>query len=115
MEPFGLANPRPIFYATPVDLTDLPRIVKERHLSMSVRQDGRVFRAIAWRAAERAASLGENRANLAMAFSVDRNEYQGETYLQLTVCDIRPAETVQSLVVPLVPEVPAVPQVQSGS
>jgi single-stranded-DNA-specific exonuclease len=106
MEPFGLCNARPVFHATPVDLADAPRIVKERHLSMSVRQDGRVFRAIAWRAAERAALLQEHRTNLAVAFSLDRNEYQGETYLQLTVCDIRPAESLVAETVTAV--VPAV-------
>jgi single-stranded-DNA-specific exonuclease len=95
MEPFGLCNPRPVFHAAPVDLVDAPRIVKERHLSMSVRQEGRVFRAIAWRAAERATMLQEHRTNLALAFSLDRNEYQGESYLQLTVCDIRPQESCQ--------------------
>ncbi len=95
MEPFGLCNARPVFSATPVELTDAPRVMKERHLSMTIRQDGRVFRAIAWRAAERAAMLQEHRQNLALAFSLDRNEYQGETYLQLTVCDIRPMEMLQ--------------------
>jgi single-stranded-DNA-specific exonuclease len=92
MEPFGLCNPRPVFAASPVDLTDAPRVLKERHLSMTVRQDGRIFRAVAWRAVERMALLQEHRTNLALAFSLDRNEYQGETYLQLTVCDIRPVE-----------------------
>jgi single-stranded-DNA-specific exonuclease len=92
MEPFGLCNPRPVFAANPVELTEPPRILKERHLSMTVRQDGRIFRGVAWRAAERAAFLQEHRTNLALAFSLDRNEYQGETYLQLTVCDIRPVE-----------------------
>lgn len=92
MEPFGLCNPRPVFHATPVEISDGPRILKERHLSMTIRQDGRLFRAIAWRAAERAALLQEHRTDLALAFSLDRNEYQGETYLQLTVCDIRPVE-----------------------
>lgn len=97
MEPFGLCNPRPVFHATPVDLIDTPRVVKDRHLSLSVRQDGRVFRAIAWRAADRIGTLQEHRTNLAFAFSLDRNEYQGETYLQLTVCDLRPAEAVETL------------------
>jgi single-stranded-DNA-specific exonuclease len=92
LEPFGLGNPRPIFHATPVELAEGPRVMKERHLSMTVRQDGRLFRAVAWRAAERAALLQEHRTNLALAFSLDRNEYQGETYLQLTVADIRPVE-----------------------
>ncbi|MBI2223133.1 MAG: single-stranded-DNA-specific exonuclease RecJ [Acidobacteria bacterium] len=95
MEPFGLCNARPVFSAAPVELADAPRIMKERHLSMTVRQDGRVFRAVAWRAAERAALLQEHRQNLALAFSLDRNEYQGETYVQLTVCDIRPMEALQ--------------------
>ncbi len=103
MEPFGLGNARPVFHAT-VDLPDVPRILKERHLSMSVRQDGRVFRAVAWRAAERLAMLQEHRSNLALAFSLDRNEYQGETYLQLTVCDIRPVEAVVARMVSQVPE-----------
>ena len=94
MEPFGLCNQRPIFHATPVELADGPRILKDRHLSMSVRQDGRVFRAVAWRAAERAALLEQHRSNLALAYCLDRNEYQGETYLQLTVADIRPLEAL---------------------
>ncbi len=117
MEPFGLGNARPVFYATPVELTEAPRLLKERHLSMTVRQDGRVFRAVAWRAAERLPFLQEHRSNLALAFSLDRNEYQGETYLQLTICDIRPAEAVvtsaaaQGPVPSTVPPVPTVPLV----
>ena len=58
---FGLANPRPVFHAMPVEIVDGPRPIKDRHLSMTFRQDGRSFRAIAWRAAERAAFLTENR------------------------------------------------------
>jgi len=92
LEPFGPANPRPVFHASPVDVADGPRTIKERHLSMSFRQQGRVFRAIAWRAADRAAFLTEHRTDLDLAFSLDENHYQGETYLQLTVADFRVAE-----------------------
>ena len=92
LEPFGASNPRPVFHASPVDLADGPRTVKERHLSMSFRQQGRVFRAIAWRAAERAGFLNEHRTGLDLAFSLDENQYQGETYIQLTVADFRAAE-----------------------
>ena len=55
MGPFGLANPRPVFHAGPVEIVDGPRSIKDRHLKMTFNQDGRRFRAIAWRAAERAA------------------------------------------------------------
>ena len=89
MAPFGLANPRPIFHAMPVEIVDGPRPLKERHLKMTFRQDGRSFRAIAWRAAERAAFLTENRAGVNLAFSLDQNEFQGETYLELTVADFK--------------------------
>jgi len=89
MAPFGLANPRPIFHAMPVEIVDGPRPLKERHLKMTFRQDGRSFRAIAWRAAERAAFLTENRAGVNLAFSLEQNEFQGETYLELSVADFK--------------------------
>jgi single-stranded-DNA-specific exonuclease len=91
LEPFGLGNPRPVFHASPVEIVDGPRVLKERHVRMTFRQDGRVFRGIAWRAAERASFFDEHRAGLALAFSLDRDEYQGETYLQISVADIKPA------------------------
>jgi single-stranded-DNA-specific exonuclease len=89
MAPFGLANPRPVFHAMPVEIVDGPRPLKDRHLKMTFRQDGRSFRAIAWRAAERAAFLTEHRAGVNLAFSLDQNEFQGETYLELTVADFK--------------------------
>jgi len=89
MAPFGLANPRPVFHAMPVEIVDGPRPIKDRHLKMTFRQDGRSFRAIAWRAAERAAFLTENRAGVNLAFSLEQNEFQGETYLELSVADFK--------------------------
>ena len=89
MGPFGMGNPRPIFHARPVEIVDGPRPIKERHLKMTFSQDGRRFRAIAWRAAERAEFLDKHRAGVNLAFSLERNEYQGETYLELNVCDIK--------------------------
>jgi single-stranded-DNA-specific exonuclease len=89
MAPFGLANPRPVFHSMPVEIVDGPRPLKDRHLKMTFRQDGRSFRAIAWRAAERAAFLTENRAGVNLAFSLEQNEFQGETYLELTVADFK--------------------------
>jgi single-stranded-DNA-specific exonuclease len=93
--PFGMGNPRPIFHASPVAIVDGPRTIKERHLKMTFSQAGRRFRAIAWRAAERAGFLEQHRQGVHLAFSLDRNEYQGETYLELNVCDVRSLENVQ--------------------
>jgi hypothetical protein len=57
---------------------------------MALRQDGRTFRAVAWRAIERQAFLHEHRAALDLAFSLEQNTFNGETYLELTVADARP-------------------------
>jgi single-stranded-DNA-specific exonuclease len=93
--PFGLANPRPVFHARAVEIVDGPTTLKERHLRMTFSQDGRRFRAIAWRAAEQTEFLEKNRHGINLAFSLDRNEYQGETYLQLSVADIKALEDGQ--------------------
>jgi len=93
--PFGLANPRPVFHAMPVEIVDGPRPIKDRHLKMTFRQDGRSFRAIAWRSAEKAAFLTENRAGVNLAFSLEQNEYQGETYLELNVADVKALSDVE--------------------
>ena len=52
-------------------------------------QEGRRFKAMAWRAAERADFLEQNRDGMNLAFSLDKNEWKGETYLELTVADFK--------------------------
>jgi single-stranded-DNA-specific exonuclease len=93
LEPFGLGNRRPVFSAGPVEIVDGPRRIKDRHLKMGVRQQGRIFRAIAWRAVEREAFLAEHRAGLDLAFSLTQNSFNGETYVELTLADMRAPET----------------------
>jgi hypothetical protein len=85
-----------VFRASPVDLMDAPRRLKERHLSLMFKQDGRAFRAIAWRAAEREAYLSTNRFGLELAYSLDRGEYRGERVTELTVADVRVPEVAAS-------------------
>ena len=87
--PFGMSNPRPVFHASGVEIVDGPRTIKDRHLKMTFAQDGRRFRAIAWRAADKVEFLEKNKAAVNLAFSLDRNEFQGETYLELSVADVK--------------------------
>lgn len=91
LEPFGMGNPRPVFQAHRVQIVDGPHVLKDRHLRMTVRQDGRSFRAIAWRAAERAPFLAQHRAGIDLAFSLAENDYQGERFVELSVADAREA------------------------
>jgi single-stranded-DNA-specific exonuclease len=89
LAPFGAGNARPLFEANGVLVVDGPRRVKERHLKMALKQNGRIFRAIAWRAVEREQFISDNRTSLDLAFSLDHNRYQGNEYLELSVSDFR--------------------------
>jgi single-stranded-DNA-specific exonuclease len=89
LAPFGPGNPKPVFETTGVQIVDGPRKLKERHLKMSFRQERRVFRAIAWNAAEREALLSEKKGSVDLAFSLEENEFQGEKYLEMRVEDFR--------------------------
>ncbi len=93
LAPFGAGNPRPVFAARGVEIIDGPRKLKERHLKMSLKQEGRIFRAVAWRAAERHEFLTQHKAALDVAFSLEQNQYNGETYVELTLADLKSSET----------------------
>ena len=89
LAPFGIGNPRPVFRASNVEVVDGPRLLKERHLKMSFRQEGRVIRGIAWRAADRESFVAAHRSAIDVAFSLERDVWNGERYLQLSVADFR--------------------------
>jgi len=89
LAPFGAGNPSPVFQASRVEIIDGPRRIKERHLKMAFRQDGRVMRGIAWRASEREAFVTEHRGAIDLAFSLEQDVWNGERYLQLSVADFK--------------------------
>jgi single-stranded-DNA-specific exonuclease len=92
LAPFGAGNPNPVFRTARVAVVDGPRRVKERHLKMAFKQDGRVMRGIAWRASERESFVTEHRAAIDLAFSLEQDSWNGEKYLQLSVADFRAPE-----------------------
>jgi single-stranded-DNA-specific exonuclease len=93
LAPFGAGNPSPLFRASRVEIIDGPRRLKDRHLKMAFRQDGRVMRGIAWRAAEREPFVAEHRAAIDLAYSLEQDSWNGERYLQLSVADFRAPES----------------------
>jgi single-stranded-DNA-specific exonuclease len=89
LAPFGAGHPRPVFCAEGIELVDGPRPIKARHLRMTFRQDGRLVPAIAWRAADRADFYTDHRSGLDVAFSLEQGNYQGESFVELHVADVR--------------------------
>jgi single-stranded-DNA-specific exonuclease len=92
LAPFGAGNPCPMFRTSRVEIVDGPRLLKDRHLKMAFRQDGRVMRGVAWRAAERERFVSEHRSAIDLAFSLEQDTWNGERYLQLSVADFRAPE-----------------------
>jgi single-stranded-DNA-specific exonuclease len=89
LAPFGAGNPSPVFSTSGVEVIDGPRRVKERHLKMAFKQDGKVLRGMAWRAADREAFVTEHRTGMDLAYSLEQETWNGESYLQLSVADFR--------------------------
>jgi single-stranded-DNA-specific exonuclease len=87
--PFGCGNLAPVFEASPVEIVSGPHRLKDRHLKMHVRQNGRMFSAIAWRAADRADFLAEHRDAVRLAYSLEKSTWRGETTFELRVADAR--------------------------
>jgi single-stranded-DNA-specific exonuclease len=93
LAPFGAGNPCPIFRTSRVEIVDGPRRLKDRHLKMAFKQDGRILRGVAWRASERESFVAEHRAAIDLAFSLENDMWNGERYLQLSVADFRAPES----------------------
>ena len=76
LEPYGFGNPEPIFATADLKLSSQPRVLKERHLRLALRQDGHSITAIGWHMGNRAAEFNAG-ALLDAAFTVEPDDYMG--------------------------------------
>ena len=87
-EPFGEANPRPLFLARRVASRPGLRRVGERGCRGILASGGREIRAIAWNLSERWERLAA--AEMDVAFHIQRNERYGN--VELEIVDVREPE-----------------------
>jgi single-stranded-DNA-specific exonuclease len=87
LEPYGAGNSRPVFLARNLCIVSEPRLIGQRHIKMSVAgPKGRPLETIWWNGAERMATL---KNGVEMAYTVETSNWTGETFLQLSVADVR--------------------------
>ena len=88
-EPFGMANPEPVFAAKGVAVVD-KRIVgqDQRHLKLKFKQKGKVFDAIAFGQGYLAKDLKQG-SLVDVAFTIDANQFNGTKSIQLKVLSIK--------------------------
>ena len=90
MTPFGPQNMQPVFVTEHVKLVGSPKIIKEKHLKLQVKQgDTEVpIEAIAFGLGGLEASILAAES-FRMAYHIDLNEFRGRKRLQLIVKDIK--------------------------
>lgn len=91
MEPFGPQNLRPVFIAKKVTDTGFSKIVKELHLRVVLKQNDVTLTGIGFNMAEKYAFI-ETKQPLDIVFSIDENEWNGETNVQLKLIDLKLSE-----------------------
>ena len=84
MEPFGPGNMRPVFLSCNVRHQSQPRLVGKEHVKMSLYGDGIVMDAIAFNFGNRLREVKEAES-LSVAYTIDRNEWNGRVQLQMKV------------------------------
>ncbi len=87
--PFGPQNSRPVFVAEGIQVTGRPTIVGKNHIKFSIRQNGAVLPVIGFNLGHLIDTIEEERDCLDMAFVIEENTWQGNTYLQLQLKDIK--------------------------
>ncbi len=87
LEPYGAGNPRPVFLARNLCILTEPRLIGERHLKMCVAgPKRRPLETIWWNAGEQINAL---KNGIDMAYTIETSNWTGETFLQLSVQDVR--------------------------
>jgi single-stranded-DNA-specific exonuclease len=91
LEPYGAANPQPVFLAGDLQIIGTPAKIGggERHLSFRVRQERTDMRVIAFGMAERAEELMSAEGKCCLAFTPKINEWQGWRKVELEARDFQ--------------------------
>jgi single-stranded-DNA-specific exonuclease len=84
--PFGPDNMKPQFLVRNVQDTGWSKIVKEKHLKISVKKEAAQLSGIGFNMAEKYSILKESEVDI--VFQIEENEWQGQVNLQLMVKDI---------------------------
>jgi single-stranded-DNA-specific exonuclease len=93
LAPFGHGNPAPLFASLGVEVAAPPTVLKEKHLRITVRQNGRSLVLKAWNLAHRASELVPG-ARVDVAFNLEEDAYsaaRGYPPWAAILRDFRPA------------------------
>ncbi|MBZ0264876.1 single-stranded-DNA-specific exonuclease RecJ [bacterium] len=87
--PFGPHNPRPVFVSYNVQLSGYPRVVGNNHLKFQLKRNGPPLDCIGFNLGDRIHRLDPIRATNHIVYTIEENVWNGQTYLQLRVKDVK--------------------------
>ena len=93
LQPFGTANHQPVFFTRGVTLAGEPRLMKDKHWSFTFRHGRAQCRAVWWNAADEILPP----LPWDLAYTVSRNEWNGNVSVQLELRAVRAAESSSRL------------------
>jgi single-stranded-DNA-specific exonuclease len=85
LQPFGTGHRQPTFFARKVVFSGPPRLMKDKHYSFFLRQGRNEVRAVWWNAVE----IPLPDLPWDIAFTLERNEWNGNVSPQLDIRDVR--------------------------
>jgi single-stranded-DNA-specific exonuclease len=88
MEPFGPENMRPVFIAKNIVNSGYSKILKDQHIKFEVRQNNIFMSGIGFNMAHKSEIVFSGKP-FDIVFTIEENEYNGNTRLQLMVIDCR--------------------------
>jgi single-stranded-DNA-specific exonuclease len=91
MEPFGPDNLQPVFITRRVIDSGYSRILKDQHIKFSLLQDNIIFTGIGFNMAGKFTLLNLKKP-IDIVFTIEENEWNGNTHLQLKMIDFRLSE-----------------------
>jgi single-stranded-DNA-specific exonuclease len=97
LAPFGHSNPPPLFAALNVEVAAPPTVMKEKHLRLAAKQNGRFLKLKAWNFADRVLELQPG-VRVDIAFALEEDSYsaaRGYPNWCAVLRDVRPAENQQ--------------------
>jgi len=89
MEPFGPENMRPVFVAKNVINSGYSKLLKDQHMKFEVKQNGVAMSGIGFNMPEKADLVFSGKP-FDIVFTLDENEFNGNTRLQMMVLDCKP-------------------------
>ncbi len=87
--PFGIGNPKPTFCSADLSLEDYPRILKEKHIKMELRDQTTTMQAIGFGMAHFYDEVIENSKQIHIVYFPELKEWNGNQTIELNLKDMK--------------------------